>query len=61
MQANPGGASGVKGAVATCVLTVEQDVRPVPAGSSITMDYRLDRVRVFHDSQGNVVRPPKPG
>mmetsp|Transcript_1256 Transcript_1256/g.3184 ORF Transcript_1256/g.3184 Transcript_1256/m.3184 type:complete len:101 (-) Transcript_1256:225-527(-) len=30
-------------------------------GQPVTMDFRLDRVRVFHDDAGLVVRPPKPG
>ena len=35
-------------------------VLPVPSGSMVTMDYRLDRVRVFHDS-GKVSAPPQRG
>ncbi|KAJ1450790.1 potato inhibitor I family-domain-containing protein [Pelagophyceae sp. CCMP2097] len=36
------------------VVAVGQDMM-------VTMDFRMDRVRVFHDSAGNVVRKPKSG
>ena len=33
----------------------------VPEGSIVTMDYRLDRVRVYVDGAGKVVRAPSFG
>lgn len=33
----------------------------VPKGNPVTMDFRMDRVRVFHDSKGLVAYPPKTG
>ena len=36
-------------------------VTAIPFDSPVTADYRLDRVRVFHDKDGNVVRKPKKG
>ena len=38
-------------------LTVVQ----VPNNSMVTMDYRLDRVRVFHDAAGKVSAVPQRG
>ena len=36
-------------------------VQLVGPGQMTTMDFRLDRVRVYVDDAGNVVRPPRPG
>ena len=36
-------------------------IAQVPAGAMVTADYRLDRVRVFVDSGGMVVKVPKVG
>jgi hypothetical protein len=33
----------------------------VPEDSMVTMDYRIDRIRIFVDSNGNVARPPNLG
>lgn len=33
----------------------------IPAGAMVTADHRMDRVRVYHDAKGSVVRPPKLG
>jgi len=38
-----------------------KSVIPVHHLSPVTMDVRPDRVRVFHDDQGRVIRPPKVG
>lgn len=37
------------------------NVVKVPEGSIVTMDYRLDRVRVFFGEDGKVVRAPSLG
>ncbi|KAL6052523.1 Subtilisin inhibitor-like [Balamuthia mandrillaris] len=37
------------------------NVQQVPDGSAVTMDRRPNRVRVFVDDQGKVVRAPKRG
>ncbi|KAL7475289.1 hypothetical protein ACHAW6_001209 [Cyclotella cf. meneghiniana] len=36
-------------------------VHIVPEGSMVTMDYRLDRVRIYVDDNSRVVRQPKRG
>lgn len=36
-------------------------VHILPEGSMVTMDYRLDRVRIFVDGAGNVVQVPRKG
>lgn len=36
-------------------------VHIVPEGSMVTMDYRLDRVRIYVDENARVVRQPKRG
>jgi glutamate dehydrogenase/leucine dehydrogenase len=36
-------------------------VQVVPEGSMVTMDYRVDRVRIFVDGSGNVSKPPRIG
>nr|GMD46535.1 subtilisin inhibitor-like [Ipomoea batatas] len=36
-------------------------VQVVPPNSFVTMDYRLDRVRIFVDTSGKVARSPKLG
>lgn len=36
----------------------DYDVVPTPENSPITMDYRIERVRVFHDSNGIVTKAP---
>jgi hypothetical protein len=33
----------------------------VPAKAMVTMDHRMDRVRLFVDGQGRVTKPPKIG
>lgn len=33
----------------------------IPDGSMVTMDFRMDRVRVFVDKDGIVVRTPRTG
>jgi hypothetical protein len=33
----------------------------VPEGSMVTMDYREDRVRIWHDESGKVTRVPRVG
>lgn len=33
----------------------------VPEGSAVTRDFRVDRVRVYADSEGKVAREPKRG
>jgi hypothetical protein len=37
------------------------DVRVVPDGSMVTMDYNPSRVRLFTDKNGNVARQPRAG
>lgn len=51
-----------------CVALIEEqapdvkgNVLIVPHGSIVTMDYRTNRVRVFVDEQGVVVKPPSRG
>ena len=34
---------------------------PVPEGSMVTMDYREDRVRIYHDEAGKVTQAPRIG
>jgi len=36
-------------------------VQVVPEGSMVTMDVRMDRVRIFVAADGTVTRPPKIG
>ncbi|KAL1545593.1 subtilisin inhibitor CLSI-I-like [Salvia divinorum] len=36
-------------------------VHAVPSDSFVTMDFRRDRVRIFIDSSGRVVKPPRIG
>jgi hypothetical protein len=36
-------------------------VQIIPENSMVTMDYRLDRVRVFVNKEGTVVRAPRVG
>ncbi|KAM3147492.1 hypothetical protein pb186bvf_000299 [Paramecium bursaria] len=36
-------------------------VQFVPEGSMVTMDFREDRVRVFHDAANKVTQPPRRG
>ena len=38
-----------------------ENVVAISADSMVTMDFRMDRVRVFHDASGTVVRAPKTG
>ncbi len=33
----------------------------VPEGAMVTMDYRMDRVRLYVNEEGIVVRPPRVG
>jgi Potato inhibitor I family len=51
-----------------CVALIEEqapdvkgNVFVIPYGSMVTMDYRSNRVRVFVDEQGVVVKPPSRG
>ena len=39
----------------------ELHVVEVPQNSMVTMDMRFDRVRIFSDVYGNVVKPPRIG
>ncbi|BFZ14571.1 hypothetical protein BsWGS_17610 [Bradybaena similaris] len=39
----------------------ELNVVRVPENSMVTMDYRIDRVRLFVDEDGIVVSPPRTG
>jgi hypothetical protein len=39
----------------------ELHVVEVPQNSMVTMDMRFDRVRIFSDVYGNVVKPPRVG
>ena len=36
-------------------------VHTVPHGSMVTMDHRMDRVRIYLDANGKVSQPPRPG
>lgn len=36
-------------------------VHIVPQDSMITMDYRMDRVRIFEDANHKVAKPPRSG
>lgn len=36
-------------------------VLAVPTNYMVTLDFRTDRVRVYHDANGRVTRPPKVG
>ena len=36
-------------------------VHIVPPNSMVTMDYRLDRVRIYEDDNGMVANPPQVG
>jgi len=58
------GLVGMDGDAAVKALTdrfPEASVSTVPEGAMVTMDYRLDRVRVFVDEGGKVVRAPSFG
>jgi hypothetical protein len=46
-------------AKATIAQATAFTVQIVPDGSMVTMDVRTDRVRIFVDSDGNVIRPPR--
>lgn len=37
------------------------EVHVVPQGSPVTMDFRPDRVRIYVDENGLVVKAPRPG
>jgi hypothetical protein len=39
----------------------ELTVQKLNEGAMVTMDFKLDRVRVFVDTNGNVARKPKLG
>lgn len=39
----------------------ELHVVEVPQNSMVTMDMKFDRVRIFSDVNGNVVKPPRVG
>ena len=36
-------------------------IQVIPNGHMVTMDFRMDRVRVFEDGAGNVTNPPRIG
>ena len=36
-------------------------VEVIPEGAPVTRDFRIDRVRIFVDAEGRVVRIPKVG
>eukprot|EP00596_Hydrurales_sp_CCMP1899_P003075 CAMPEP_0119041468 /NCGR_PEP_ID=MMETSP1177-20130426/12224_1 /TAXON_ID=2985 /ORGANISM="Ochromonas sp, Strain CCMP1899" /LENGTH=81 /DNA_ID=CAMNT_0007007529 /DNA_START=124 /DNA_END=369 /DNA_ORIENTATION=+ len=36
-------------------------IQRVPEGSMVTMDHRMDRVRIFHNADGKVSQPPRVG
>lgn len=38
-----------------------RQIQVIPNGHMVTMDLRMDRVRVFVDRAGNVTDPPKIG
>ncbi len=40
---------------------LEENVHIVPQDAMVTMDYREDRVRIFVDEDGKVVRQPRLG
>ena len=42
------------------IFTFEQ-IQILPENSMVTMDYIEDRVRIFTDGEGKVVRPPMIG
>ncbi|KAJ8599277.1 hypothetical protein CTAYLR_006795 [Chrysophaeum taylorii] len=46
---------------ASLSLTTTTTREQVPTDAMVTMDFRLDRVRVFHDKDGLVARTPKVG
>lgn len=48
-------------AKATIMQQTGITVHVIPDGSMMTMDYREDRVRIFVDTDGNVVRAPRIG
>jgi hypothetical protein len=56
---------GQNGEAAKATIEMETggkvNVQIVPDGSMVTEDYRLDRVRIFVDEEGNVVRSPNIG
>mmetsp|Transcript_19747 Transcript_19747/g.55801 ORF Transcript_19747/g.55801 Transcript_19747/m.55801 type:complete len:123 (+) Transcript_19747:91-459(+) len=55
---------GMSGEDAKAAILADDDslkVQVVPEGSMMTMDYRLDRVRVFVDSNGKVTQEPRLG
>jgi len=37
------------------------DVILVPEGSMVTMDFRMDRIRIFYNTENRVIRAPKTG
>ena len=46
---------------ATTTKEEEMNVFILPEDSMVTMDYRTDRVRIFVNEEGKVVRQPKIG
>mmetsp|Transcript_33505 Transcript_33505/g.88539 ORF Transcript_33505/g.88539 Transcript_33505/m.88539 type:complete len:91 (-) Transcript_33505:425-697(-) len=56
---------GTSGASAVACIQAERPdlkkVMVVPHDAMVTMDVRMDRVRVFVDGNGGVCRPPKVG
>ncbi|CAD8195365.1 unnamed protein product [Paramecium pentaurelia] len=52
--------------VQQAILIIKKDgpnllIQVLPEGSIVTMDYRRDRVRIFHNSQGIVIQVPSIG
>jgi hypothetical protein len=55
---------GLSGEAAKTRLEEEnpgKEVDVVPDGSMVTMDYREDRIRIYTDGEGKVVKAPKFG
>jgi hypothetical protein len=50
-----------KFAILAATKDEEMSVIIIPEDSMVTMDYRTDRVRVFVNEEGKVVRQPKIG
>jgi len=54
---------GIKGDVAKEILSMDTGllVQVISEGSFVTMDYRLDRVRIYVDKEGTVSGTPQRG
>jgi hypothetical protein len=55
---------GIKGEEAKIII-LQQDpsieVLVIPLGTPVTRDYRMNRVRIFVDTDGVTVQPPRRG